>query len=134
MSVFLNIQTKNYHPGFAFGTWNIMGQFLIFSEIYNYFFWSTTNHIFQINNRIFSCFDFFFNYKDSSIQYFYSKIYWTYCFSVVVLSSLFPFTILAIEQEHLSMVFVGLRMAIIPLLVIVFLFFYKMNKLSHKKN
>ena len=39
---------------------------------------------------------------------FHSKIYWTYCFGVALLYNLIPFTILAIAQEHLSTVFVGL--------------------------
>ena len=65
---------------------------------------------------------------------FQSKIYWIYCFSVAVLSNLLPFTILAIAQEHLSTVFVGLCMATIPLLIMVFsLFLLKEEPFSLKK-
>ena len=65
---------------------------------------------------------------------FHSKIYWIYCFGVALLSNLLPFTILAIAQEHLSTVFVGLCMAIIPLLIIVFsLFLLKEEPFSLKK-
>ena len=56
---------------------------------------------------------------------FHSKIYWIYCFGVAVLSNLIPFTILAIAQEHLSTVFVGLCMATIPLLIMVLSLFFR---------
>ena len=63
-----------------------------------------------------------------------SKIYWICCFGVAVLSNLLPFTVLSIAQEHLSTVFVGLCMAIIPLLIIVFsLFLLKDEPFSLKK-
>ena len=65
---------------------------------------------------------------------FHSQIYWIYCFGVAVLSNLLPFTILAIAQEHLSTVFVGLCMATIPLLIMVFsLFLLKEEPFSLKK-
>ena len=65
---------------------------------------------------------------------FHSKIYWIYCFGVAVLSNLLPFTILAIAQEHLSTVFVGLCMATIPLLIMVLsLFLLKEEPFSLKK-
>ena len=65
---------------------------------------------------------------------FHSKIYWIYCFGVAVLSNLIPFTILAIAQEHLSTVFVGLCMATIPLLIVVLsLFLLEEESFSLKK-
>ena len=65
---------------------------------------------------------------------FHSKIYWIYCFGVAVLSNLLPFTILAIAQEHLSTVFVGLCMATIPLLIVVLsLFLLEEESFSLKK-
>ena len=72
--------------------------------------------------------------KIQVFNFFHSKIYWIHCFSVAVLSNLLPFTILAIAQEHLSTVFVGLCMAIIPLLILVFSFFLlKEEPFSQKK-
>ena len=49
--------------------------------------------------------------------------YWLFCFGVAILSNVLPFTILSIAQEHLSTIFVGLSMAIIPLLITIFSFF-----------
>ena len=53
-----------------------------------------------------------------------SAKYWFFCFGVAIFSNFLPFTILAIAQEHLSTVFVGLCMAIIPLIIIIFSFFF----------
>ena len=50
--------------------------------------------------------------------------YWFFCFGVAIFSNFLPFSILAIAQEHLSTVFVGLCMAIIPLIITIFSFFF----------
>ena len=55
--------------------------------------------------------------KKSSIKK-NARRYWTYCVGVGILSNALPFTLLAIAQEHLSSVFVGLCMATIPLVVL----------------
>ncbi len=44
--------------------------------------------------------------------------YWMSCVGVGLLSNALPFTLLAIAQEHLSSVFVGLCMATIPLIIL----------------
>ena len=44
--------------------------------------------------------------------------YWITCLGVALFSNAIPFTLLAIAQEHLSSVFVGLCMATIPLVIL----------------
>ncbi|MED5531113.1 MAG: DMT family transporter [Pseudomonadota bacterium] len=44
--------------------------------------------------------------------------YWITCLGVALFSNAIPFTLLAIAQEHLSSVFVGLCMATIPLIIL----------------
>ena len=62
------------------------------------------------------------------------KRYWLLCTGVAVLSNLLPFTILAIAQVKFSTIFVGLCMAIIPLLITIFsLFLFKYEPISSKK-
>lgn len=62
-----------------------------------------------------------------------TKKYWIFCLGVAVLSNLLPFTILAIAQNHLSTVFVGLCMAIIPLLITIFSIFLLRDEPFSKK-
>ncbi len=44
--------------------------------------------------------------------------YWITCLGVAIFSNAIPFTLMAIAQEHLSSVFVGLCMATIPLVIL----------------
>ncbi len=46
------------------------------------------------------------------------KGYWMACVSVGLLSNAFPFSLLAIAQEHLTSIFVGLCMATIPVIIL----------------
>ena len=47
-----------------------------------------------------------------------NRNYWITCLGVALFSNAIPFTFLAIAQEHLSSVFVGLCMATIPLVIL----------------
>ena len=54
--------------------------------------------------------------------------YWISCLGVAFLSNAFPFTLLAIAQEHLSSVFVGLCMATIPLITLLLTYLLLTNE------
>ncbi len=62
-----------------------------------------------------------------------SAKYWLFCIGVAILSNFLPFTVLAIAQEHLSTVFAGLCMAIIPLLITIFSYILLREETLHPK-
>ncbi len=49
--------------------------------------------------------------------------YWISCLGVALFSNVIPFTLLAIAQDHLTSIFVGLCMSTIPIIILVFAHF-----------
>ena len=49
--------------------------------------------------------------------------YWISCLGVALFSNVIPFTLLAIAQDHLTSIFVGLCMSTIPIIILIFAHF-----------
>ena len=60
--------------------------------------------------------------------------YWISCLGVALFSNVIPFTFLSVAQGHLTSIFVGLCMATIPMIILVFAHFLSDNeRITRKK-